>query len=740
MPMYSTFQDVVEHTVERRKDFFRLVFGNESGYVCIAYKSHIDREMREDFFHYPEQLDDMCENIDTVAKTLTHVYFCPQLLSTRKRTKGFVSKCTVLWSDLDRCNPQALQVHASIVVQTSAGRWQALWRLEESLAPDVAEELSRRIAYFHAEQGADKSGWDLTQLLRVPYTPNYKYGDLTTAPIVVVTDVNTAVYRVSDFSVYPEIQALKFTELPMPEQGDLPKESAVEILQRYRSTLNPHAFGLVNLEPTEAEDWSKQQWKLVNLCVEAGLTKEETFVVLSEAKCNKYIRDSRHPSALWREVTKAYVVHYEQRNMIPTPTAVIPDLITEEEIRIIQKRETFVERYIKWASEITDAAPQYHQAGAFTLLSAVISGSLKLPTSFGIIRPNMWFLILADTTLTRKSTAMDIAMGLLEKISPDFVMANDGSPEGILSAMKARPRRASIYWRDEFTGLLDQIANKDYMSGMMEHLTKLYDGKSIKRLLRKEEINIQEPIFIILAGGIKTKTQELMNEELINSGFAPRFVFITAEADISRVRPVGPPRPIDVAAQDAVRDELFTMYDFFNRERLIMIAEAQREAHIKPDLEATMTPQAWERYNKLEHTLTQAALDTGLNHLTPVYDRLAKSTLKAAMLIAASQVRDGATVEVTEIDLIHAIYYCRYWQQYVSEIVNGLGKNADERVIDKIVKYIENRRASGATRAEVMRLFSLDSRRADLIMTTIIQRRLVSVVQVAGQPRYVGIR
>src|SRR6185503_10450498 len=118
------------------------------------------------------------------AKTLTHVYFCPQLLKTRQRVKGNVKNCTVIWADLDTCNPQYLQVAASIVVQSSVGRWQALWRLDAPMEPLAAESICRKIAYFHAPNGADKSGWDLTQLLRVPYTPNYKYGDLNTAPIV----------------------------------------------------------------------------------------------------------------------------------------------------------------------------------------------------------------------------------------------------------------------------------------------------------------------------------------------------------------------------------------------------------------------------------------------------------------------------------------------------------------------------------------------------------------------------
>src|SRR5262249_34793485 len=40
------------------------------------------------------------------------------------------------------------------------------------IEPERAEELNRRLAYA---MGADRSGWDLTQLLRIPGCRNYKY-------------------------------------------------------------------------------------------------------------------------------------------------------------------------------------------------------------------------------------------------------------------------------------------------------------------------------------------------------------------------------------------------------------------------------------------------------------------------------------------------------------------------------------------------------------------------------------
>jgi len=750
MTAYSTFQDVVEHTKERRIDFFRLVFGNESGYVCIAYKSHLDRSMREKFFQYPSQLSEMCDDIDKNSLTLTHVYFCPQLFIDASykragdgkgpRVKENVKTCPCLWADLDTCNPQLLQVPASIVVQSSKGRWQAFWRMDESLQPADAEALSMKIAYFHSDQGADRSGWDLTQLLRVPYTPNYKYGDLKTAPIVAVINTTSALYRSTDFDVYPQYEALKFVDNPVPLPEDLPQEAALDILQRYRSVLHPQVFGLFSSELGDGDDWSKVQWKLAKLCSEAGMTPEETFVVVRDAACNKYARDGRPVATLWTEIKKVYVREYETKNLVPTPTSIIPELITQAELRVVQGRTTFIERYIRWASDLTDAAPQYHQAGAFTILSAMLSGSVRLQTSFGTIIPNLWFMILADTTLTRKSTAMDIAMELLAEVSPNAILATDGSPEGILSALKDRTKQPSIYFRDEFTGLLEAITNKDYMAGMAEQFTKLYDGKTIKRLLRKEEIRITEPRFIMFTGGVKTKTQSLLNEEHINSGFIPRFIFITAVADPSRVRPVGPPIYHNHESKIQIKDELFQIDDNYNRPRMIILPDGRTTSNLKPEFEVKLSDDAWRRYNELESLLTNTALSIGIAHLTPVYDRLAKSTLKAAILIAASrQGEKGTEITVELDDILHAIYYCKQWYVYANEIVSSIGKSNDERTIDKIMEFVVNAGINGVSRSDIMRAFHLDSRRAELLLTTIIQRRLVFVSHFSGQPRYVGI-
>lgn len=732
--MYSTFGAVVEDTNKAREDFFRLIFGPEaSGYISIAYLEQNKRDMRTSWFKYPEQVPEMLASIVNNSKTLCHAYFCPQLFAApTKREKSNVSVCTTVWADLDTCDPALLNVEPTVVIQSSPGRFQALWVMDRITEPNVAEDISRRIAYFHSNQGADKSGWDLSQLLRIPYTGNYKYGDLNNAPIVGIVTANRKVYRRSDFDRYPEIPATEFAKEDQPELID---DNPAEILQKYRTTLNPMAFGLYN-DPPESE-WSEKLWKLLQLCVEAGLSRQQAFTVANSAACNKFKRDGRPLNDLWQEVCRAYIKHLEITNSIPTPETVIHEIMTEAEVERVQHRETFVERYIRWATILTDASPQYHQAGAFTLLGSLIASTVRLETSYGDVTPNLWFNILGETTLTRKSTAMSIAIRLLKEIDEDVIVATDGTSEGILTGLQGRDGKSSLFYRDEITGLFQAMLSKDYMSDMPEHLTKLYDGDMVKRLLRKEEITVKEPVFLILCGGIKTKVQLMLSEEHIASGFIPRFIFITAEPDISRMRPLGPRINQNDEWREAIKNELIDLRNHYNQE--VEIKQGRKVVSTeRTKFSVALTKDAWARYNEFELLMIKSALDTGMSYLTPVYDRLAKSTLKAAILIAASRQRETSTVVVELDDLLHAMYYCRMWRTYANDVVNSVGKSASERLMETMLQEIRQAPA-GKTRHELMREHQLSKRDASELFDTMEQRQWIDGVPVGRDVRYHAI-
>jgi uncharacterized protein DUF3987 len=722
-----------EELSSKRQTFFKLLFGSEvDGYICIAFASK-QAGWREEFYHYPAELPRMVASIERNYR-LANAYFCPQLLKDnvippgRKsaRYKENVKVCTAAWADLDACKPELLLVQPSIVMMSSADRYQALWVFKEPQDPEVAEQISLNIAYHHVPDGADSGGWDLTQYLRIPYTYNLK--PERGSAQVLVTSASRTTYRVEDFSGYVEARRSRYKAEPMPEITSV--EAPLDTLQRYRRSLNPVVFSIFSVEPNVSKEdggWSKVLWQLEMLCFEAGMTREEVFTIASNAACNKYKRDGRHPRLLWEEVCRAHAVTAEKLNVLIAEDERKVDLLTDEELASVEEDETFVERYIDWASSLGDAAQQYHQAGAFVILSALLSGSVRLPTSFGTIMPNLWFMLLGDTTLTRKTTAMDTAMEMLYEVGEDALLATDGSLEGLMQALESRPGVPSVFLRDEFSGLIEAMARKDYMAGMAEALTKLYDGKPMKRILKRETIYVREPCLLIFGGGIKTRVQSQLTLDHVASGFMPRFVFITAESDVTRLQPLGPPTDINHESRSALIEELSHMRKRYVFDQEIIhqgkvIAREPRKIQVK------LTPEAWDRYNLFETTM----LYTGVNSdqpdvMTPIYDRMSKSTLKAAMLIATSRNIYDDHVIVDVGDIIHAIRYCVGWRDYAHEIINGIGRSASEHEMQRIFQSI--RRHPGVSRAKLMQWYHLDARRAEIIFGTLEQRGMITKTQ-----------
>lgn len=700
--------------------FFRLAFGDHTGIVCIAFLTPGKRGMTENFYRYPEEVDQMLIDIERVHTT-TNVYFCPQLLVDKKggRRKENILSTPTAWADLDTCGPEKLPVEPSVLVESSPNRFQALWSFERETDIHEAEGLSKRIAYHHAPDGADRSGWDLTQLLRVPYTYNLKYA-AGVSPLVKLIGGTGSKYRLKDFEMYPVVKGTEFLDIPFPDEW--PNLSADDIFEKYQRKFNPKVFALYQIEPEG--DWSKDLWQLQMLLFEAGLTREEVFIVAKASACNKYARDGRPDQFLWKDVCRAFQKNEENLNIVIPESVQQIDIITPEEKTYVEAHPGFVERYIEWAKSLGDAAHQYHQAGAFTVLSSLLAGAVRLPTSYGTIVPNLWFMILADTTLTRKTTAMDIAMDLLEEVDSSAVLATDGSIEGLLTSLSTRPGRPSVFLRDEFSGLLEALTKKDYMAGMAEMLTKLYDGKTQKRVLRKEIIEVRDPRLIFFAGGIKNRVTQLLSFDHVSSGFMPRFVFITAESDVSRVRPLGPPTEANLGNRDAILDELRDIQAHYQTTHDLKIEGGKVAAQIPRLWSASMSPAAWQRYNRLEAEMMEAALKTEHPDLmTPTYDRLCKSIIKAALLVAASRQRDQV-ITIEEEDLVHAIYYGQSWRAHVHEVINNVGKGTAEREYEKILHAVV--RKPGISRSMLMQYYHLNAREADSIFQTLEQRGQVT--------------
>jgi RepB DNA-primase from phage plasmid len=709
---------------DSRRAFFSLAFGASRGYIALAFLSPDKSKFFEEFYTYPDELPELLRSVRNRLPS-HNVYFCPQLFQSKRRKKEEVLSTPTAWADLDECPPEKMLVRPSLVIESSANRWQALWSLDE-VESDDAERISKRIAYHHSTDGADRSGWDLTQLLRVPLTYNFKYNMVAGVQQTVrLHDVFQSRYRLQDFTSYPAGADAEVDIMPMPDLSAMPI-APENLLQEKRRMMNPRLWQLFNTEPEE--DWSKPLWELHMMLFEAGFNRDESFLIAREAKCNKYARDKRSDRLLWKETCRAHARGETTAELLEVPQG--PERTTlltpEEQERVRLQPDSFVERYITWARGLGDAAHQYHQAGAFIILSTLLSGNVRLPTSFGTFIPNLWFMILADTTLTRKTTAMDIAMDLIEALDSDSILATDGSIEGLMTSLSLRPGRPSIFLRDEFSGLLEAMTKKDYYAGMAEVFTKLYDGKMQKRVLRKEVLEVRDPRLILFAGGIKNKVTGLLTFEQVSSGFMPRFIFITAESDVTKLKPLGPPTDRTGNDKQLILDEMQDLQAHYQRMTTLELKNAPGKIESALIFDAEMTEEAWIRYNELEFRMLEVgtASEFRADVLTPTYDRLSKSILKAAVLLAAS--RSRAEQIVVELDdILRAIHYGEQWKIHADDIMANIGKTTYERQIVNIHKFVW--RKPGCSRSQIMQHYHLNAKVTTEVFQTMEQRNLIVI-------------
>lgn len=164
------------------------IFGDLRGYFALftaerhsGSKGLFDVETT--YYVWPEEASVAVAQALAEAKGGREVYYCAHLLTEKKRAKAAAAPVLALWADGDGAKVAEHLPEPTAVVESSPGREHFYWRLSQPVAPEKAEELNKRLAYA---MGADKSGWDLGQLLRVPGTRNFKYPN---RPVVTIKEV-----------------------------------------------------------------------------------------------------------------------------------------------------------------------------------------------------------------------------------------------------------------------------------------------------------------------------------------------------------------------------------------------------------------------------------------------------------------------------------------------------------------------------------------------------------------------
>lgn len=261
-------------------DFFDVIFSGSLGYLCLAYKQNMDDRLQQTFFKWEREREQILRWVDEHRSG--NCYFCPHLLSEPIRQKKYALPNDLLWADLDNCSFEKLCKYGEpppgILITTSPNRYQAywiLWRVAGVSAQEY-ESLNHRLAIGYKDEGCDQSGWDLTQLLRIPETFNTKHKH----PFLVngqwIKGIKGSCYHLrEDFDCLPPLpttttshKGVKFDrKLPQMDVSSLRVSDAVKQLI---------------LEPPDKGDRSEACFRVIAAMHKAGYSATEVKAVLMQ--------------------------------------------------------------------------------------------------------------------------------------------------------------------------------------------------------------------------------------------------------------------------------------------------------------------------------------------------------------------------------------------------------------------------------------------------------------------------
>jgi hypothetical protein len=136
-------------------------------------------------FSYPKAADAAAQWALEQSDKGREVYFCAHLLMGPKRRRENAGAVHALWFEKDDGEIPNGRLTPSAVVESSPGHYHGYLRLTDPIPPETAEALNKRLA---DATGADPSGADRTQLLRVPETTNHKYSERPVVKVLGLED------------------------------------------------------------------------------------------------------------------------------------------------------------------------------------------------------------------------------------------------------------------------------------------------------------------------------------------------------------------------------------------------------------------------------------------------------------------------------------------------------------------------------------------------------------------------
>lgn len=702
------------------KEFFTAILPEEKGWVPFCYPDPSGQRLTEAYwFEWPLELDKMVAWVAT--RDDQELYWSPMLFdeppsktNPQHVRKSNVIKVRSVYCDGDESPVEHMNIPPTVTVQTSPGHWQGYWVINDykNLEPYQFENMCRGLYAVHEHEGMD-SGWALAKRLRVPETMNRKakYGNPRPVKIINTSDTYTVKEFTDNYQPYIT-NANAPEDIPVFEPGT---DRAIV------SKLNNELITRLWSE-TPTEDWSKAMYHLECLMWEAGCDNYEVFAVLSTASCNKFARENRPESDLWKQIYRdreTWEENQSSEEYLLEPD--VPEIVTQLRPTSegywgsldfldpdeVYNKKSFVDIYDYWVHMGSKQSPRaFNKAAAAVLLSSVLARYAKLELTSGTLSLNMYAMVLGRTTQSRKTTSLRYMNRLFKAVSveeegADYLIPPNSTPESLIKTVAGKPGQSGVFVKDEVQDFFEAAgARGSYTSQFVPLLTLGYDSYfPATARIGREDTKTTLYGMSFYGTGILGQTASALSEKYLLSGFIPRCLIVCDDRkdynlgayDVAVKK--GSAKKSDKKGEELLVRYLLDAIEYWSarHDEVAEFSVAGRDCRVELDVEDEAM---WRWHRFMYDVMYLASVHPSFpDHLMPVSERLGYTVMKVACLLAMIQLQDTVTLD----HMLRAIALANDWVKYAEQFVLQVCNSSVSRDAVELQAWLASQKNEGAS-------------------------------------------
>lgn len=642
------------------------------------------------WYHAPEDFEQILSYVQ--ENSGWDAYVSPASYTKESRNLENVNKVATAWLDADTCELDNLRVEPSWRVESSPGRWQAWWILDDEYpAVDVAL-IVKKISYAHRDQGADVSSWAANKLMRIPGSVNTNHG----FSVPVKAEFTGLVYSLEELAeAYGDIEVTAPRIRHASEAANVNDPGELPPYAETLAKLPKKLLDLATAQVKEGSNRSDLRYRLLCDLFRFGeLSYEEVLSIAWNAPASRKwsSEDPRGIAGLTFEADKAQAeVDYEREKLENTPR---PEqaksnlgnisLLTDSE-RIHAKWDHFIAQYVDWSkSKSSVQNPPYDVMNAWVTLALLYGEKFFIPLENGDQNLNLYTFSLGQTT-TGKSQAKKRIMKVANAYfsdDPDFNIGGNMSPEALASKLLERDGEVSFIHKDEVHGWLKTLVDPrgGYQTGLVEDFAELYDGylpPVLRKSLKGDSGKSARVCVTMHMMGTPEEVVKVLTRDLFKSGFLARFIWC-----------IGNPRNV---TKKSLKTKLRTgARAVEDRDEIVdqWVREAKQAYNPRGPRAVDMTG-VIDRLDDAAWDLVRLVPESDPNYdiLNPSLTRLSDTMKKCAALLAVADGRD--TVEMKDVYAV--LEYTEVWAANLISIGSQISASEFEHACDEIELFVESK-------------------------------------------------